>query len=41
MKPGGALDYDAMAPIVADLFLGGLGAVRVPAEATATIDSVA
>jgi AcrR family transcriptional regulator len=30
MKPGGALDHDAMAPIVADLFLGGLGAVRDP-----------
>jgi AcrR family transcriptional regulator len=31
MKPGGELDYDAMAPIVADLFLGGLGAVKPPA----------
>jgi AcrR family transcriptional regulator len=30
MKPGGALDHDAMAPIVTDLFLGGLGAVRDP-----------
>ena len=30
MKPGGALDHDAMAPIVADLFLGGLGAVKAP-----------
>ncbi|MEP6558681.1 MAG: TetR/AcrR family transcriptional regulator [Burkholderiales bacterium] len=28
MKPGGALDHAAMAPIVADLFLGGLPAVR-------------
>ncbi|HKB52493.1 MAG TPA: TetR/AcrR family transcriptional regulator [Ramlibacter sp.] len=31
MKPGGALDYDAMAPIVADLFLGGLARVTAPA----------
>lgn len=31
MKPDGALDHDAIAPIVADLFLGGLGAVKVPA----------
>jgi len=30
MKPDGALDHDAMAPIVTDLFLGGLGAVQVP-----------
>jgi AcrR family transcriptional regulator len=30
MKPNGAIDYDAMAPIVADLFLGGLGAVQAP-----------
>jgi AcrR family transcriptional regulator len=30
MKPEGKLDYDAMAPIVADLFLGGLGAVKRP-----------
>jgi AcrR family transcriptional regulator len=39
MKPGGALDHDAMAPIVADLFLGGLGAVKAPqqhAESTKT-----
>ena len=28
MKPDGALDHAAMAPIVADLFLGGLPAVR-------------
>src|SRR3954466_3156980 len=27
MKPGGSLDHDAMAPGVADLFLGGIGAV--------------
>lgn len=30
MKPEGALDYEAMAPIVTDLFLGGLQAVRAP-----------
>ena len=31
MKPEGALDYEALAPMVADLFLGGLPAVRLPA----------
>jgi len=31
MKPDGALDHNAMTPIVADLFLGGLAAVKVPA----------
>jgi AcrR family transcriptional regulator len=36
MKAEGPLDYDAMAPIVADLFLGGLGAVRLPREAAAS-----
>ena len=30
LKPQGALSYDAMAPVVADLFLGGLGAVQTP-----------
>lgn len=30
MKPDGALDYDAMGPIVADLFLGGVGQVKPP-----------
>lgn len=30
MKPHGPLDYDAMAPIVADLFLGGLAQVKAP-----------
>jgi AcrR family transcriptional regulator len=30
MKPGGKLDHAAMAPIVADLFLGGIGAVKSP-----------
>jgi len=29
MKPGGALDHAALAPMVADLFLGGLPAVRL------------
>ncbi|RYZ05427.1 MAG: TetR/AcrR family transcriptional regulator [Comamonadaceae bacterium] len=31
MKPEGRLDYEAMAPVVADLFLGGIGAVDAPA----------
>jgi AcrR family transcriptional regulator len=30
MKPGGTLDHAAIAPIVADLFLGGIGAVKSP-----------
>jgi len=30
MKPGGRLDHASIAPIVADLFLGGIGAVRAP-----------
>ncbi|MEO5733215.1 MAG: hypothetical protein ABIN96_15165, partial [Rubrivivax sp.] len=30
MKPGGALDHEAIAPLVADLFIGGLGALRAP-----------
>jgi AcrR family transcriptional regulator len=30
MKPGRALDYAAMGPIVADLFLGGIDQVRAP-----------
>jgi TetR/AcrR family transcriptional regulator len=30
MRPEGALDYDSMAPVVADLFLGGLPAVKLP-----------
>jgi AcrR family transcriptional regulator len=33
MKPEGALDYEALAPMVADLFLGGLPAVRLPVPA--------
>jgi AcrR family transcriptional regulator len=35
MKPQGALAYEDMAPVVADLFLGGLEAVQVPAKAAA------
>lgn len=34
MKPEGELDYDAMAPIVADLFMGGLTAVKPPKDRT-------
>ena len=30
LQPGGKLTHAAMAPIVADLFFGGLGAVRLP-----------
>ena len=30
MRPDGELDYDAMAPVVADLFLGGLPGVNIP-----------
>ncbi|PLC02211.1 TetR/AcrR family transcriptional regulator [Variovorax sp. RO1] len=33
MKPGGRLDHAAIAPIVADLFLGGVGAVKMPPAA--------
>lgn len=32
MKPDGSIDYDSMAPIVSDLFLGGLTAVQAPAH---------
>jgi TetR/AcrR family transcriptional regulator len=31
MRPDGELDYDAMGPIVADLFLGGVAKVKRPA----------
>jgi AcrR family transcriptional regulator len=37
MKPQGRLDYEAMAPIVADLFLGGIGAVGVPTPPAAAL----
>ncbi|WPG38923.1 TetR/AcrR family transcriptional regulator [Variovorax sp. EBFNA2] len=36
MKPGGRLDHAAIAPIVADLFLGGVGAVKLPDTAATT-----
>jgi len=36
MKDDGVLDYDAMAPIVADLFLGGIGAVKAARELAAS-----
>jgi TetR/AcrR family transcriptional regulator len=36
MKDDGALDYDTMAPIVADLFLSGIGAVKAPRELAAS-----
>ena len=35
MRPDGELDYDAMAPVVADLFLGGLPAVQLPLRVSA------
>jgi AcrR family transcriptional regulator len=35
LKPGGALDHEALAPMVADLFLGGLPAVKLPVAAEA------
>jgi TetR/AcrR family transcriptional regulator len=31
LRAGGALDYDSLAPVVADLFFGGMGAVKMPA----------
>jgi TetR/AcrR family transcriptional regulator len=35
LRPAGRLSHEALAPVVADLFLGGLGAVHGPApEAT-------
>jgi AcrR family transcriptional regulator len=34
MKPDGALSYEQMAPVVTELFLGGIGAVQVPQRAT-------
>lgn len=41
MKPDGAIDYEAMAPIVADLFLGGLGAVKAPQPALTPLGDTA
>lgn len=37
VKPDGRLTYEDMAPIVSDLFLGGIGAVTAPDPATAAI----
>lgn len=37
MKPGGTLSYEDMAPVVADLFLGGLQKVQTPVK-TVTVD---
>jgi AcrR family transcriptional regulator len=37
MKPQGTLAYEDMAPVVADLFLGGLQAVQVPAREAAAL----
>jgi AcrR family transcriptional regulator len=37
MKAEGPLDYDAMAPLVADLFLGGVGAVKTAREVAASV----
>jgi AcrR family transcriptional regulator len=36
MQPQGALSYEAMAPVVTDLFLGGLQAVQAPAKEPAS-----
>jgi AcrR family transcriptional regulator len=36
LQPGGKLTHAAMAPIVADLFFGGLNAVQLPAAKAAT-----
>jgi AcrR family transcriptional regulator len=35
MRPGGALSHEALAPIVTDLFFGGVPAVRAPGSADA------
>jgi AcrR family transcriptional regulator len=37
LRPDGRLRHDDMAPIVADLFLGGLGAVSLPAAASVLV----
>jgi len=39
MRPEGPVDYDAMAPIVADLFLGGIGAVQAPHRMPASLET--
>jgi TetR/AcrR family transcriptional regulator len=33
LRPEGALTHEAMAPVVADLFFGGINAVRIPSGA--------
>jgi AcrR family transcriptional regulator len=38
MKPEGTLDHASIAPIVADLFLGGLPAVKLPRKSALTVD---
>lgn len=38
MKPEGPLDYEEMAPVVTDLFLGGLTAVKIPKLEPASAD---
>jgi hypothetical protein len=35
LRPGGDLDHAAMAPIVADLFIGGLASVTAPRTVSA------
>ena len=40
MKPEGELDYDTLAPIVADLFMGGLGAIK-PSEKLISLTTMA
>jgi len=37
LKPDGELDHSAIAPMVADLFLGGLPAVKAPRKSAATV----
>jgi len=37
LKPDGELDHSAIAPMVADLFLGGLPAVKTPRKSAATV----
>ena len=37
LQPDGALSHDDLAPVVADLFFGGIGAVRAPARKRAAV----
>lgn len=41
VRPQGALDHDALAPVVADLFLGGLPAVRADDRTAAAVADLA